>query len=195
LLDARSLALAHSHLQTGRPLTDPELVEALASSQCLGMLGDRPIPEVIEHATAFVTALEGVTGTVVDLGSGGGVPGLVIARARPDLRLVLVDRRAARTDHLTRLVRRLRLEGRVTVLNADVTALQLPADAAVARGFGAPGATLRAGARVVRPGGLIVVSEPPDASAGRWTDQPETVIRAQSPDPRVAVFHVKHEGA
>ena len=47
------------------------------------------------------------SGTVVDLGSGGGVPGLVIARARPDLRLVLVDRRAARTDHLPRLVRRL----------------------------------------------------------------------------------------
>ena len=29
---------------------------------------------------AFVAALAGVAGTVVDLGSGGGVPGLVIAR-------------------------------------------------------------------------------------------------------------------
>ena len=52
-------------------------------------------------------------GTVVDLGSGGGVPGLVIARARPDLRVVLVDRRSSRTDHLSRLVRRLGLDDRV----------------------------------------------------------------------------------
>ena len=62
------------------------------------------------------TALAGVTGTVVDLGSGGGVPGLVIADARPDLRLVLVDRRATRTDHLRRLVGRLGLADRVEVV-------------------------------------------------------------------------------
>ena len=75
--------------------------------------------DVVEHAAAFVVALEAVTGTVVDLGSGGGVPGLVIATARPDLRLVLVDRRVGRTDHLVRLVRRLGLDDRVTVLTAD----------------------------------------------------------------------------
>ena len=66
---------------------DAELAAALAESQRLGMLGDRPVAEVIEHAGAFVLALAEVTGTVVDLGSGGGVPGLVIARARPDLRV------------------------------------------------------------------------------------------------------------
>ena len=33
---------------------DAELVAALAESQRLGMLGDRPIADVIEHAGAFV---------------------------------------------------------------------------------------------------------------------------------------------
>ena len=128
-------------------MTDPALVDALASSQRLGMLGERPIAEVIEHAGAFVAALAGVTGTVVDLGSGGGVPGLVIATARPDLRLVLVDRRATRTDHLRRLVRRSASADRVDVLTADAAALPgliaVPVDAVVARGFGPPAETLR----------------------------------------------------
>ncbi len=109
-------------------------------------------------------------GVVVDLGSGGGVPGLVIAAARPDLQLVLVDRRRARTDHLVRLVRRLDLMGRVTVHAADALDLTLPspADAVVARGFGPPAATARAAGRVLRDGGLLVVSEPPGARADRW---------------------------
>jgi 16S rRNA (guanine527-N7)-methyltransferase len=175
-----------------------ELVDALSESQRLGMLGDRPIADVLEHALAFVGALASVTGTVVDLGSGGGVPGLVIARARPDLRLVLVDRRASRADHLARLVGRLGLTDRVEVLAVDAAAiahrLPSPADAVVARGFGPPAATLRAAAPLVRPGGLIVVSEPPpDERRDRW---PVTllvdvgVVEVPCSDHRVAMFRV-----
>ena len=53
---------------------DAPLVEALAASQRLGMLGAAPIVDVIDHSEAFVDALADVTGTVVDLGSGGGRP-------------------------------------------------------------------------------------------------------------------------
>jgi 16S rRNA (guanine527-N7)-methyltransferase len=175
-------------------MDDPELAACLGASQRLGMLGDRPIDEVVDHATAFVDALTAITGTVVDLGSGGGVPGLVIARARPDLRLVLVDRRAARADHLVRLVRRLGLDDRVTVRAHDATTLTLepPADAAVARGFGPPARTLPAASRLVRDGGTIVVSEPPDSPAGRWPvallDDAGVDVVLQG-DPRVVVFH------
>jgi hypothetical protein len=55
------------------------LEDVLLAAQRLGTLGDRPIPEVIEHARYFVQALEGVTGCVADIGTGAGVPGLVIA--------------------------------------------------------------------------------------------------------------------
>jgi 16S rRNA (guanine527-N7)-methyltransferase len=161
---------------TRRPaslLRDPALVGALKESQRLGMLGDRPIADVIDHALAFVDALADITGTVVDLGSGGGVPGLVIARARPELRVVLVDRRASRADHLERLVGRLGIGERVEILAVDAAAvadrLPSPADAVVARGFGPPETTLRAALPLLRPGGLIVVSEPPPARGGdRW---------------------------
>jgi 16S rRNA (guanine527-N7)-methyltransferase len=174
---------------------DGELVAALVESQRVGMLGVRPIADVIEHAGAFVLALANVTGTVVDLGTGGGVPGLVIARARPDLRLVLVDRRSSRTDHLQRLVARLGLTDRVEVLTVDAIVLGERragvADAVVARGFGAPASTLRAAAPLVRSGGLIVVSEPPRHALDRWPQAllDELGLVATAPaDRRVAVF-------
>lgn len=176
--------------------SDPEsaLREALISSQRLGMLGRRPVDEVIAHAEGFVRALVDTVGSVVDLGTGGGVPGLVVAARRPDLRLVLVDRRATRTDHVTRLVRRLGWADRVEVVTADARQLGSPGDgfdAALARGFGPPGVTLSAAAVGVRPGGLIVISEPPPGAPSRWEEQVLTaagVERVGSPDPTVATF-------
>jgi len=172
---------------------DPALRDALASSQRLGMLGARPIEEVVDHAGAFAAALAEITGTVVDLGTGGGVPGLVIAAARPDLRLVLVDRKVRRTDHVRRLVSRLGWQDRVTVLTADAADLDLdrPADAAVARGFGPPELTIGVAARLVRPGGLVVISEPPGADGSRWHHDVLAgagVGIVPSPDPRVVTF-------
>ena len=102
------------------------LVDALLDAQRLGFLGSRPIPEVIEHARGFVRALRAresdrVIESVLDLGSGGGVPGLIIAHDFPALHLTLLDRRAKRTDALERVVRRLGWQNRITVACTDVT--------------------------------------------------------------------------
>lgn len=134
------------------------------------MLGDRPIDEVIEHARSFVAALTESEGRVLDLGSGGGVPGLVIAWDRPDLEVHLVDRRARRTDELERSVRRLGVVDRCVVHCRDLTVIppdwSQRFDAVVARGFGPPEPTLRLATQAVRPGGVVVISEPPVGD--RW---------------------------
>lgn len=167
-----------------------ELRAVLTESQRLGFLGERPIDAVIDHSQAFVSALAEVHGSVLDLGSGGGVPGLVVAAARPDLRVTLLDRRTKRTDFLRRAVLRLGWAERVAVVDADVDDWTPPErfDAVVARGFAAPEPTLRAATRLVRSGGLIVVSEPP--SGDRWP--PELLAAAQvvrrPADRRVACF-------
>lgn len=178
-----------------------DLIAVLSASQDLGFLGARPVAEVIEHARAFVRALDGVTSeggdipAIIDLGSGGGVPGLVIAHDRPDLQLTLLDRRAKRTDFLERMVRRLGWSDRVRVIcdEADRAVAREPAryTAAVARGFGPPELTLALGAAFVRPGGRVIISEPPEGD--RWDTDVLTrsgVIRDVTPghDPRVAVF-------
>lgn len=173
--------------------TEPDLIAALSESQRLGMLGSRPIPDVITHSSAFVDALEDVHGHVVDLGSGGGVPGLVVAVARPDLQLTLVDRRTKRTDLLERLVSRLGLRGRVSVVASDVEDLVRSRggefDAVTARGFGPPGATVSVGAELIKPGGLVVVSEPPEGD--RWAEvdlRSMGLERCPGVRPDVAVF-------
>jgi 16S rRNA (guanine527-N7)-methyltransferase len=170
------------------------VIEVLTDSRHLGFLGERPIDEVVDHARGFVDALEGITGNVVDLGAGGGVPGFVIAHDRPDLHLTMIDRRAKRTDFLHRMVLRLRWSERVEVVTDDVDEIIVRSpggfDAAVARGFGPPDVTLSAASRLVRPGGRIVISEPP--AGDRWP--PEVladlgVRRFDGVGTHVVVFH------
>lgn len=150
--------------------TAPGLVAALEDAQRLGFLGQRPIPEVIEHARGFVRALQQLESlqTVLDLGSGAGIPGLIIAHDLAAVHVTLVDRRAKRTDVLERVIRRLGWQHRVMVVCRDVTAFvpDRTIDAVVARGFGPPTFTLSQAARLVRPGGSIVISEPPGDN--RW---------------------------
>ena len=85
------------HTDEVRHEHDEQLLEALGASQRLGFLGDRSIDEVIAHARYFVDALVDVTGSIADIGAGGGVPGLVVAMDRPDLHITMVDRRTKRT--------------------------------------------------------------------------------------------------
>lgn len=164
-----SFVIRYGACHTGA-MTPNDLTAALQQSQRLGFLGDRPIDEVIDHAGGFVEALTDVTGCVVDLGSGGGVPGLVIACARPDLELTLVDRRTKRTDFLDRMIHKYGLRERVHVEATDtgqlINASSSHFDAAVARGFGPPMMTLSTGARLVKVGGIVVISEPPVGD--RW---------------------------
>jgi len=178
-----------------------ELYEALGESQRLGFLGDRAITEVVAHASEFVEALDGLTSFggggpfVVDLGSGGGVPGLVIAQQRPEIELVLLDRRTKRTDFLQRIVARLEWGERVEVVvrDAEVFARERRGtfDGVVARGFGPHEQTLSIAASLIRPGGRVVISEPPNGD--RW--DPDLLARLNlerlQSDNRMAVFQGK----
>jgi 16S rRNA (guanine527-N7)-methyltransferase len=154
-----------------------QLIETLRDAQRFGFFGDRDIGEAVEHSRAFADALGPLAaGTrLLDLGSGGGLPGLVLADAYPEASIVLLDRRQKRTDFLERAVLRLGWQ-HVTVRAADVHRLihevsqgQLERfDVVTARGFGPPEVTLRAAVSLCRPGGWIVISEPP--SGDRWSE-------------------------
>jgi len=147
------------------------LLEQLERARSFGFLGPGPVVDHIEHATGFLDALAAVTGTVVDLGSGGGVPGLIIGVARPDLRLVLVDATAKRCRFLEGAVIALGLEAAVVEGRAEVVGhgeRRGTADAVVARSFGAPAPTAECAAPLLRVGGILVVSEPPAPMHDRW---------------------------
>jgi hypothetical protein len=67
-------------------------------------------------------------------------------------------------------------------------------DAAISRGFGPPLRTLTLSALFVRPGGVVVVSEPPDHVPDRWAGIDLARIGVSGPHRLgpVAVFHVEH---
>lgn len=147
------------------------LVAQLERARSLGFLGPGPVEPHLAHAVAFVDALAAVTGRVVDLGSGGGLPGFVIGVARPDLHLILLDARAVRCRFLEVAVDELGLDAEVVEGRAEVAGqgpLRGTADAVVARSFGSPAVTAECGAPLLRVGGCLVVSEPPGPAQGRW---------------------------
>lgn len=177
-----------------RSRSDDPLREVLIRSQRAGAIGPVSIDEVIAHSRLFVHALSDVRGRVIDIGSGGGIPGLVIAWDRPDLELVLVDRRAKRTDLLRRACLTLGLGSGVSVVNGDVSRVAGDADAVVARLFGSPAVTAAAASALVRSSGVVVVSEAPEGDrwdatafggwareAVSWDDAAGSVTRFQAP--------------
>ena len=158
-----------------REVPEPRsLEEVLATAQRLGTLGRMPIADVIAHARHFVTALVGVSGRVIDIGTGAGVPGLVIAVDRPDLMMTLADRREARMDALARGVAAMGIGDRAKVVTADIAELGLDSehhqkyDAVVCRGFGPPEVTATLARPLLKNGGSLLVSEPPSPDPSRW---------------------------
>jgi 16S rRNA (guanine527-N7)-methyltransferase len=150
------------------------VIAALEEARALGFLGPGPVAFHVEHARAYLPALADVAGAVLDLGAGGGVPGLVLAVERPDLAFTLLDAMAKRTAFLERAVARLGLPN-VTVRTGRAEAvgdLRASFDAVVARSFGSPAVTAECAAPLLKVGGRLVVSEPPDGG-DRWTGAAE----------------------
>jgi 16S rRNA (guanine527-N7)-methyltransferase len=161
--------------------TDLSLTRVLDLSRELGFLGTGPIDAQVLHAMGFLPHVPRGA-AVLDLGSGGGLPGLVIARARPDLTVCLLDAMEKRCRFLDRAVEELGLGARVMVQRSRAEELaQRPAfrarfDVVTARSFGPPAVTLECAAGFLRgPGSLVLVSEPPESSDGpatvRWPSE------------------------
>ena len=157
------------------------LTEVLEGARTLGFLGPGPVGPHVDHAAAYLSLLDvGGGGPFLDLGSGGGVPGLVLACLLPGSRWVLLDSMVRRTGFLEEAVVRLALDERVHVLTAraeDVgrdPAHRMHYRGVVARSFAAPPVLAECAAPLLVRGGVAVVSEPPadpgatEARPGRW---------------------------
>jgi 16S rRNA (guanine527-N7)-methyltransferase len=146
--------------------------EHLASSGVeRGLIGPREAPRVWERHVlncAVVAELVPQGARVADVGSGAGLPGIPLALARPDLRIVLVEPLARRVEWLAEVVADLGLEVEVERGRAEETRVRRRwegADVVTARAV-APLARLASWALpLVRHGGLLLAVKGASAPA------------------------------
>jgi 16S rRNA (guanine527-N7)-methyltransferase len=143
-----------------------------------GFLGPGPVDAHLRHSEGFAIAAEDALGrrprSFADLGTGGGIPGLVLAMRWPEVPGALVEVGQRRAAFLRESVVELGLADRIDVLEErGETVGQLPPyreqlELVTARSFAAPSVTAEIAAGIVSIHGVVVVSEPPEHDAQRW---------------------------
>ncbi len=159
-------------------MTWADIEDVLSEARRRNFLGRLPLSAHVDNAAVFAQALERFGATkIVDLGSGGGVPALIIAASHRDWDWLLVERGERRAEWLVEAAEQLALQDRIAVVcrNAEdaarVDAHQGWADAVTARSFAPPSVTAECATRFLRMGGHLVVSEPPESGQdhlNRW---------------------------
>ena len=157
---------------------DEVLRAVLEGARTAGFLGPGPVEPHLRHARGFgeavEDALERSPANFADLGSGGGIPGLVLALRWPDSHGALVDSARRRCAALREAVDRLALDPRIEVVEDRGEAVGRAEefrerfDVVTARSFAEPPVTAEIGAGLVGAGGILVVSEPPEVDDARW---------------------------
>jgi 16S rRNA (guanine527-N7)-methyltransferase len=138
------------------------------------LTGHRSVPGAIRHLVVGALALQKAVesqvgaqgeGTLVDLGSGAGFPGIPIAIANSHSSVVLVDSRERR-HHFQRAVRReLELANLDPRLGRMEALPPSPAEWVIAQAVASPPRVLAWAMEWVQPGGILVIpggAQPPD---------------------------------
>lgn len=154
------------------------LVAVLKRSQRYGFLGPDDPSAHIRHAGGLVDWLNELFGDSeffgADLGSGGGVPGLIEALSFPKSRWTFIETMQKRADFLQGVVQDLYLEERVTVLRERAELVgrnelyRGQFNVVSSRSFGLPAITAECAAPLLGVGGSLLVSEPPITDPTRW---------------------------
>lgn len=175
------------------------LIDQLILSRELGFLGPAPAEDHLRHASAFAEGITTAPARALDMGAGGGLPGLVLAATVwPDTHWCFVDARAKRTAFLEEAVLALGLADRVKVVTGRAEEIgrdpehRQVYDLVVARSFASPAVTAECAAPFLRASGALLVSEPPAVDAAvRWPADgvakfgfaPPVSIVAEGPNP------------
>jgi 16S rRNA (guanine527-N7)-methyltransferase len=166
------------------PVAPRELLDILEEARRQGFIGPGPLDPHLAHSQGFADAVARVRGTtlgaedrVADLGTGAGLPGLVLAGTFPEAHFTLIEGSTRRADALREAVERCRWQDRIEVVarRAEVAGhepgLRGTHSVVVSRLFGAPAVTAECAAGLLRLGGLLVVSEPPSTLGRRWLER------------------------
>jgi 16S rRNA (guanine527-N7)-methyltransferase len=125
----------------------------------LGLIGPLELPRLWTRHVLNCVLLGPLLkpGTVGDIGSGAGLPGLVLAIARPDVTMVLIEPMERRVDWLVAEAAELGLDNvRVVRARAEETKLDWPLDQVTARAVTSLAKLIPVTAPLVRSGGEML---------------------------------------
>jgi 16S rRNA (guanine527-N7)-methyltransferase len=144
-----------------------------------GLLGPREVPRLwTRHLlnSAAIADLVPRPATLIDLGSGAGLPGIVLALLLPDVTVTLLERMQRRSIFLTECVEELGLSNaRVCQATAEELAGKIAVDVVTARAVAPLDRLAGLAAGLVRPGGLILAIK--GATAGEEVARARPVLR------------------
>ncbi|HWB66984.1 MAG TPA: 16S rRNA (guanine(527)-N(7))-methyltransferase RsmG [Mycobacteriales bacterium] len=171
-----------------------------------GLLGPREAARVWDRHLLNSAALADLVGrgaSVIDLGSGAGLPGIPLTIARPDLSIVLLEPMARRVQFLTECIDSLHLGDQVAVCHDRARpGATAPADVVVARAVKPLAGLLELAEPLLRPGGELLalkgVSAAKEIAAlpPRWRSRAEvlTLVGAAGPATVVRVtWHARQQ--
>ncbi|WIB42718.1 16S rRNA (guanine(527)-N(7))-methyltransferase RsmG [Curtobacterium sp. MCLR17_058] len=154
---AAAAALFGDQIEVARSFTN----ELARRGEELGLIGPLELPRLwTRHIlnSALLAPLLEARGRVADVGSGAGLPGLVLAIARPDVEFVLIEPMERRTDWLRAESDRLGLQN-VMVLRgrAEDVADDVVVDQVTARAVSALSKLIPLTVPLVRSGGQLIL--------------------------------------
>lgn len=148
--------------------------ELLHWNRRFNLVSDRSSKEiVVRHFLDSLTPLpflDRPDGSLIDLGSGGGFPGIPLRIALPDLKVWLVESSRKKSSFLSHIVRTLNLGGVQVVRGraeelASEDALAGRFDMLISRAAFKLPELLRTGSGFLRPGGQLIAMKGPDLRA------------------------------
>ena len=134
------------------------------------------VDNVVLDSLLFTKVIPNDARRILDLGSGAGLPGIVLAIVLADVDVTLVEARRKRASFLSHVVRELELS-RVRVVHARLSEAMIPADlraafdAVVMRCAGDIGSVVPLALELVGQRGVVVASGPPQGTlegTGSW---------------------------
>lgn len=161
--DLSDIALAAARLFGERlPLAESYVALLTEHGVTRGLIGPREVDRLWDRHvlnSAVIAELVPESATVIDVGSGAGLPGIPLAIARPDLRVTLLEPMARRVAWLTEVVDELGIDVRVVRGRAEESEVRRDiggADVVTARAV-APLSKLAGWCLpLTRPGGMVM---------------------------------------
>ncbi|WP_018160012.1 16S rRNA (guanine(527)-N(7))-methyltransferase RsmG [Smaragdicoccus niigatensis] len=137
--------------------------ESLVSEgQKRGLIGPREVPKLWERHILNCGVLQELVpegAVVADIGSGAGLPGIPLAIARPDVKVILIESMLRRTTYLSEFIASVDLDIRVVRGRAEdraVVAEVGQCDVVTSRAVAALPLLMSLSMPLLRPGGLML---------------------------------------